>query len=632
MAVYSDLPQSIRGGTITPAWVNRLLDAVRRRTIIGGRGILATSTPNGTIITATANGGGGGVTAAGNAPWDLRVRDGFIEIYLPQNAHITVVALRNGDSSASSRYEVITPSVVNPASTEVGWRKVSKADFSSDEFQPPTGLTDIRAYIYKDANQALYGYRIVIGTWVNGLLYSSSAVVDSGWDMLYGRTIGVAEISAEKEAVSAYATAKQNSFLISDLDIPENGYDVPFSQNDSQTISEKITQLQNRLPSGGGSAAGLTDVIPSLDTPDGNAGSSTGAARADHQHPLQVSENLPADIPVDGFEGVETDNGAVGEASRYARADHVHGFPKVVGNDNSDADALDILPDGEGGSITGASGDVEQVGALGMSAFAAALDHSHPLNISADFNEVKDILKVGGTGATEGDLESCLGTSSTYARADHTHPISGMTWLANDPDLPSGATAGLSLLPDEGTNPSGSIGAGTLAAPIDHRHPLNINALDTRWGTGATGATSDTYGDDATGIIQPIGMFAKFGTSECYCREDHHHPIPTDGTGATGIGTSPSTDYPQTTGDYDGSDYGTGWDASWDRDNPNDYTIGASGISGGFQISVITAIKDVEIQEGISAKVAFFRTLTFDAYGCCRMASEVTHGVGLGLT
>jgi hypothetical protein len=54
---------------------------------------------------------------------------------------------------------------------------------------------------------------------------------------------------------------------------------------------------------------------PKPDTENGNIGNSELYARADHEHPMNVSASIPV---------MDTSTGSAGSSSTYSRADHSH--------------------------------------------------------------------------------------------------------------------------------------------------------------------------------------------------------------------------------------------------------------------------------------------------------------------
>lgn len=186
------------------------------------------------------------------------------------------------------------------------------------------------------------------------------------------------------------------------------------------------------------------------------------------------------------------------------------------------------------------------------------------------------------------------------------------------------------LLSTDDAEVFGYIGRIPYPAKFDHSHPLNVRDLH----------ESNSTGNNVKYNIKPIdfdptkstsGYGASYGTDTFYARTDHVHPLPTGGTGATGVGSdntmnsgifdsaemqnvvSPSND-PDTQSDaYYGNDK---FNQTWKRDS--------TGNTNGFKINVVCSIGN----QGYS-NVMFFRTLTFDKYGLCREVSAVEKGVVL---
>ncbi|KAA6371520.1 MAG: hypothetical protein EZS28_032954 [Streblomastix strix] len=134
------------------------------------------------------------------------------------------------------------------------------------------------------------------------------------------------------------------------------------------------------------------DIVPDQVTPasnvtlllsivSGNVGVSTDYARGDHQHPLQVSDVLPAK---------DTVVGEAGTANTYARSDHTYHV-----NLSNDVPLKD----------TG-------TGTAGTSNVYSSATHQHPLNIDPT---TANVPLVNATAAANG-------TSDYYCRNDHVHP------------------------------------------------------------------------------------------------------------------------------------------------------------------------------------------------------------------
>lgn len=616
----TDIPDRLPMGAVRlmGSWFNKLLDAVRRRTIIEGRGIRATSTPNGVIISCTSTSKSASVADDTVKPWDMRFVDVGdsklrLDVYIPQgNKGLSFVPVEFNGSPWGYVEIILNPYIGD------GWYAVGETTTAH--------LEDIFNYGWTSgvfAQAFVGGGKYAIAFEGGDGVGSFTSAVTTGYEILNGYCIG--KLVEEDGGYGVITTSRISSFTVNQMEVPF-ATEIAMSSGDASTVYAVVNGIKERMPSGGGALAELSDDIPLSDTQEGSAGSSTGAARADHQHPLQVDDSKPPEpIPVWNIDPSLATGGEVGSSTGYARADHVHPFPPIVANEDAQDEEgeewyLDMMPDGEGGSVTGASPSDPpvEIGSVGSSERASPIDHSHPLNVTTDTSVPKEIIDddlYSGTGSVE---EECLGKSRAYARADHTHVISGVPWLANNPDLPTGATDGVEMMPDE-DSASGSFGDGTLAAPIDHRHPMNLNPLDT-W-MGASGATGESGGGDvADGCIFPIGgTSAFFGISPHYCREDHRHPLPTDGTGANGIvGAKPyeTADSQSISAGATPSGYGNGYNATWSRDA----NFATGGTGAGFKMSVVNKIA---YNPSIGYFVAYFRTLTFDAYGLCKNVSAV---------
>lgn len=318
-------------------------------------------------------------------------------------------------------------------------------------------------------------------------------------------------------------------------------------------------------------------------------------------------------------------------------------------------------------SITGANGYI------GDSEIAARADHVHPLNFCS--SKPRPIgIPYGGSGSIgyieNGEKDFGLfgrigippfgGTghyishelTNSYALSNHVHPYGFCTPTSTNASdsnrpyntFPDGVNNRFSsvVLNTNGTvtpkyywetpQPSGTdttlkfgnSGVCPYPSRLDHTHPLNCRDLH----------VSSSTGDSVKDNIQPIdfdptkstsGYGASYGTDTFYARTDHVHPLPTGGTGATGVGSdngthsnafetlSPSNDPDTQVNAY----YGSGnFSQTWERDS--------TGNTNGFKINVVCSIGN----RGYS-NVLFFRTLTFDKYGLCREVSEVKEGVEL---
>ncbi|KAA6401531.1 MAG: hypothetical protein EZS28_002943 [Streblomastix strix] len=127
-----------------------------------------------------------------------------------------------------------------------------------------------------------------------------------------------------------------------------------------------------------------SDTVLLVDSGAGVAGINTEYARGDHQHPLQVSEQIPSR---------DTGTGAAGTSTAYSRADHQH----ILNTDPTVAN----LPQKDTG--TGNNGNLD---------YYARSNHAHPLNVDPT---VANVPLVNATATANG-------TSDFYSRNDHVHP------------------------------------------------------------------------------------------------------------------------------------------------------------------------------------------------------------------
>ncbi|KAA6370886.1 MAG: hypothetical protein EZS28_033587 [Streblomastix strix] len=123
-----------------------------------------------------------------------------------------------------------------------------------------------------------------------------------------------------------------------------------------------------------------SDAVPLVDGGAGVAGISTEYARGDHQHPLQINDQITPSADSTGTAGTST---------AYARADHSHILNVSTTNPVADGTA-----------------------SVGTSAAYARSDHKHPLNVEPNSANVP---LVNATAAA-------MGTSQYYSRNDHVHP------------------------------------------------------------------------------------------------------------------------------------------------------------------------------------------------------------------
>lgn len=300
-------------------------------------------------------------------------------------------------------------------------------------------------------------------------------------------------------------------------------------------------------------------------------------------------------------------------------------------------------------------------GHIGSSEILARADHIHPLNYSkatprpigipygvakaaesnkANFGFFGDI---GIPYESNNNITNHL--CNTYALSNHVHSYGFCepTSITNSdkpynlfPDGKKTAfqyltlTSGGTVVPNwRGTSISdysadkfGYSGVAAFPARLDHTHPLNCKELH----------DSSSTGNNVKNNIKPIGFDpskstsgygASYGTDHYYARTDHIHPLPTNGIGATGIGSDITfyairysqnnrviqsanfTDYSQDSSKFN---YGSSsYSQTWKRDSTSN--------NNGFVINVCCGVGNF----GNTSTVGLvFRKLTFDKYGLCR--------------
>lgn len=456
-------------------WLNKLLDSIRRRTVIAGYGIKTTHTPNGVVVSLSQRLSprrGGDI-----APWKVeRSGEGF-KVYIPKGAfavHVKRPMLNDISISPSESENSIANEEVEGYD---GWYSIGGHPSLSDS---------IVAAVRDDGH-------IEVGFFG----YLSRAYI-AYFPIAHAPKSG-------KITQIAYG-----SFLIDIAIPPRYGTEMTLAPDNPTSISQAIANMSG---GGGGLDASPSDAVPKVDSEDGDAGTNKAYSRGDHAHPLNVNdEELPK--PIDGSI-TESDSGT---SPSYARADHVHGAEFMANSPNSEVTADDLLPDG------GTNGEAS----VGGSAKAAPIDHSHPLNVDETGEEVGTEIVPEVSADSEPSMDYG-GESMNYARADHTHPIFGFAPLADTSK--SGITDALMLKDGSG---SGEYGGGVgfdstnpqdvfFAAPIGHSHPLNVPSssdepkvivFEGSVGTEKTYARSDhahafpSDGNNSTGIgadIAPVG-------------------------------------------------------------------------------------------------------------------------------
>ncbi|KAA6388637.1 MAG: hypothetical protein EZS28_015833 [Streblomastix strix] len=126
------------------------------------------------------------------------------------------------------------------------------------------------------------------------------------------------------------------------------------------------------------------DANPLIDSGTGVVGTSTECSRGDHQHPLQVSDDIPKR---------DTGTGTTGTSTLYSRDDHQH----ILNTDPTVANKP-IKDTGSGANCN--------------FNYYARSNHAHPLNVDPI---TANVSLVNATAAANG-------TGDYYCRSDHVHP------------------------------------------------------------------------------------------------------------------------------------------------------------------------------------------------------------------
>lgn len=456
-------------------WLNKLLDSIRRRTVIAGYGIKTTHTPNGVVVSLSQR--LSSTPRRDIAPWKVERSGGVFRVYIPEGAFAVRIRRPMADDITTS------PSESKNAIA-------NEAVDGYDEW-------------YSIGEHPLLSKYIIAGVGADGSIrVGFLGFMSSQWITYF--PVAYAPKSGKITQI-AYG-----SFLIDITIPPRYGTEMTLAPDNATSITQAIANMSG----GGGLDASPSDAIPKVDEEDGDAGTNKAYSRGDHSHPLNVNdEELPE--PIYGSK-TESDSGI---SPSYARADHVHGVEFMANSPNSEVVADDLLPDG------GTNGEA----LVGGSDKAAPIDHSHPLNVDETGEEVgtEIVPEVSEDAEPSTDYG---GESMHYARADHTHPIFGFAKLADSAQVGIGIT----LLKDGDGDEEGGGNVGFdstnpqdvfLSAPICHSHPLNVPGstdtpenivFDGSSGVARTYARSDhahafpSDGNNSTGIG---GDDAPIGTS-----------------------------------------------------------------------------------------------------------------------
>lgn len=639
--IFTDIPSLVSTGKkITAAWMNKLLDAVRRRTPIQGRGIRLTTTPNGTIISLSGN-NGGNVSIEGQTKNELYpFKTRFVtlydendepyesfEIYIPRFCFEILVSriidkttVGVGQDAVGWDYERFMPwtdsseLVVNDLGSDADWYRIGDREdkyFGSSQrfaalyiyiFSKRGDYGEITAPNFKFHIRSIYG----TGITPTGYTYQFSTLLAGITRLPYDTgtpypSDGIGYVGTVYPLIRGKMYAEWIRF-------PRYGSELMLStNNNSITVEGAIAALSNAI--GGTGATNIPTPYSGNMAVDGggdgtgDAGSSSSYSRGDHSHPLNVPEDgavETTDLLIDDEESED------GTSPHYARADHVH----------STADLIETDP-------TFLERDYGS-GGIGTNYKFAPISHFHPANF--DENEAENGTRyieifddsTGATGLTPEQIEASVGVSENYARSDHTHWLFGVAQLGE-----TGATM-------QADSVTGSGGNSEKAARLDHSHPLNVG------GTGESGAANAIHSHGETG---------SFGTGAKYARQDHVHPfykLASRVGGICGFGMNP----PQTVicpptwssnivgggsggatlNCYLGASTGMGTNlvsiyggtgnaiSQWSRDR--DYSSIASEAG-----AYICTCEKIAYDNDNGRFIGFFRTLRFDAAGCLRSIS-----------
>ena len=217
-----------------------------------------------------------------------------------------------------------------------------------------------------------------------------------------------------------------------------------------------VFEVDKNGAKGGGGGGGSTDVYPSDNTPltdlsGGSAGTSELYSRADHRHPLlnayppeththddlyyqktYIDNNMPSisEIPKKSSSAppMDTTNGDIGtDNGKYARENHSHPKSNLYATSGHQHDYSNTYA-----SKSHAHNELESDGVMRKNNVAQTSK-----NVITDTNgkittENKPVIPVGADSMDVGDetqpdyINSGVGSSEHYARADHVHPLSYM--------------------------------------------------------------------------------------------------------------------------------------------------------------------------------------------------------------
>lgn len=652
----TDIPDRLPMGAVRlmGSWFNKLLDAVRRRTIIEGRGIRASATPNGVIVSCTVTPPQTAFSESKPIPWTLRAKGTLVQIYIPTLGQTSPTVIKLNDSILPSNHAGIADiSYLSSYADEddVGWYTIYDVASVGNGTYP---IEYCLLWQHQNGNIAHYVSF--------GIRFSPS---NADW---------LTNFSSQGTYFPTYFRP------IGSLRKSEQGIEVVGAISGEPTlIGAKITEA-----SGGGAISGGY-YIPSID----EEGVLTWTP-SDTGMPTIEPSNIKGDTGATGATGATGDagkngqNGAQGPTGAdggYYTPDVTDGILSWTPSDTGmppipDADirgtgytdeileAVEVIAGNDSGTLYWYSDmlmtydeimDAVETSGVFLGATRAVYNPSTETwgGGGASYSTLSEFMNMGlsipppigfdshGNLATTGSAgnvgASGIGNTTTFAASNHSHAYvfaddirPPETFLAMDGCTVSSTisvSGGVVLsssfvqskpISDTTGTPTGSMLGSTGMLPIparqDHSHPLNVPEVYMN-----IAQSSLSPNDYVFPIAGPTGVF---GEKPYYARIDHKHPLPTLGTGATGILYGNILDLPcesATEGAVISSNYGTGYNNIWKRET----SFSATGGNAGFKMSVVTKIK---YDNNSGNYVAYFRTLTFDAFGCVREISPITHG------
>lgn len=649
----TDIPDRLPMGAVRlmGSWFNKLLDAVRRRTVIEGRGIRATSTPNGVIISCAVTPPQTAFSESKQIPWTLRAKGTLVQIYIPTLGQTSPTVIKLNDSVLPNNHAGIADiSYLSSYADEddVGWYTIYDAA-SVGNGTYPIEYCLIRQYQNNDtAHYVSFGIRTSPSNadWLTN--FSSQSI----YFPTYFRPIGalrkseqgievVGAISGEPTLIGAKITEASGGGEIS------GGYYIPSIDEDGVlTWTPSDTGMPTIEPSnikGDTGATGATGATGE-NGKNGQVGAQ-GATGADGGYYIpEVTDGILSWTPSDtGMPSIpDADIRGTGYTDEILEAVEV-----IAGNDSGTlywySDMLmtyDEIMDAveTSGVFLGATRAVYNPstetwggGGASYSTLSEFMNMGLSIPPPIGFDSHGNLATTGSAGNVGA---SGIGNTTTFAASNHSHAYvfaddirPPETFLAMDGCTVSSTirvSGGVVLsssfvqskpISDTTGTPTGSMLGSTGMLPIparqDHSHPLNVPEIHQN-----VAQSSLAPNDYVFPVAGPTGVFGK---KPYYARIDHRHPLPTDGTGANGIvGAVPyeTADSQSISAGATPSGYGNGYNATWSRDA----NFATGGTGAGFKMSVVNKIA---YNPSLGYFVAYFRTLTFDAYGLCKNVSAV---------